>query len=90
MARLPVLFHRLQRRHKRQIFVSTHSVDMLSDKGSGGEELVMLTPDPEGTRAELASSVDPVRALLDSGLSVADAALPRMIPPGLAQLDLFE
>jgi hypothetical protein len=50
----------------------------------------MLTPDPEGTRAELASSVDPVRALLDSGLSVADAALPRMIPPGLAQLDLFE
>ena len=90
VSKLPGLFYRLQRRRKRQIFVSTHSWDLLSQKGIGGEEVVMLTPDPEGTKVELASSVEEVRELLEAGLSVADAALPRTAPPGLAQLDLFQ
>jgi predicted ATPase len=90
VAKLPGLFHRLQRRRKRQIFVSTHSWDMLSQKGIGGEEVVILTPDPEGAKAELASSVDEVRELLEAGLSVADVALPRTAPPGLARLDLLQ
>lgn len=88
--KLPGLFHRMQRRRKRQIFVSTHSWDLLSQKGIGGEEVVMLTPDPEGTRAELSSSVDDVRSGLEAGLSVADVALPRTNPSGLDQLNLFE
>ena len=90
VSKLPGLFYRLQRRRKRQIFVSTHSWDLLSQKGIGGEEVVMLTPDPEGTKVELASSIEEVRNLLEAGLSVADAALPRTAPPGLAQLDLFQ
>jgi predicted ATPase len=90
VSKLPGLFYRLQRRRKRQIFVSTHSWDLLSQQGIGGEEVVMLTPDPEGTRVELASSVDEVRELLDAGLTVADVALPRTAPTGLGQLDLFQ
>jgi predicted ATPase len=90
VSRLPILFHRLQRRRKRQIFVTTHSFDLLSEKGIGGEELLLLTPGAEGTRAELASSVPEVRQLLEAGLSAADAALPQTVPPGLAQLDLVE
>jgi predicted ATPase len=90
VAKLPGLFHRVQRRPRRQIFVSTHSWDLLSQKGIGGEEVVVLTPDPEGTRAEIASSIDEVRALLESGLSIADAALPRTVPTALPQLDLFQ
>jgi len=88
--KLPGLFYRLQRKRRRQIFISTHSWELLSQKGIGGEEVVMLTPDPEGTRAELASSVEEVRELLETGLSIADAALPRTAPPGLHQLDLFQ
>jgi predicted ATPase len=88
-AKLPALFHRLQRKRKRQIFVSTHSADLLSLKGIGGEEVVMLRPDKEGTVVELASSIDEVRDLLDAGLSVADVALPRTAPP-IGQLELFE
>jgi hypothetical protein len=61
---------------------------MLSEKGIGGEELVMLTPKTEGTEVELAADISEVRALLDSGLSVADAAIPRTVPSGLNQLDL--
>jgi hypothetical protein len=50
---------------------------------------LVLTPDKEGTVVEVASSIDEVRALLDSGLSVADAVIPRTSPGNLAQLDLF-
>ena len=40
--RLPGLIFRLQRRRKRQIIISTHSWDLLSDRGIGGEEVIML------------------------------------------------
>ncbi len=90
VAKLPGIFYRLQRRAHRQIFVSTHSWELLSQKGIGGEEVVLLTPRPEGTRAALASSTDEVRAMLEAGLSVADAALPSTAPTGLSQIDLFQ
>ena len=90
VAKLPALFYRLQRKRRRQIFVSTHSGDLLSEKSIGGEEVITLRPDKEGTVVERASSIAEVRGLLDAGLSVADAVLPRTIPPNLGQLDLFE
>jgi predicted ATPase len=88
--KLPALFARLQRKRKRQLFISTHSGDLLSDKGIGGEEVLMLTPGQEGTEVVLAASDREVHTLLDAGLSVADATLPHTTPPQLRQLDLFE
>lgn len=88
--RLPGLIFRLQRRRKRQIFISTHSADLLSQKGIGGEEVIMLEPGQEGTEARLASGDAEVHDLLEGGLSIADAALPRTRPAGLNQLALFE
>ena len=90
VAKLPALFFRLQRKRRRQIFVSTHSGDLLSDKSIGGEEVIILRPDKEGTVAEVASSLSQVRDLLSSGLSVADVVLPQTTPNNLSQLDLFE
>jgi predicted ATPase len=87
---LPGLFARLQRKRKRQLFISTHSWDLLSDKGIGGEEILMLTPEKEGTRVAQASTDSEARSLLDAGLSAADATMPRTRPPQLQQLDLFE
>ena len=89
VSRLPALISKLQRQRKRQVLISTHSFDLLSEKGIGGEEVLDLTPDQEGTVVQLASSIREVRDLLDAGLSPADAALPRTAPPGLDQLDLF-
>lgn len=89
ISKLPEIFFKLQRQRKRQLFVSTHSGDMLSQKSIGGEEVLVLTPDKEGTVVEAASSIKEVRDLLDSGLSVADAVLPRTTPGNLSQLDLF-
>jgi predicted ATPase len=87
--KLPALFARLQKRRSRQLLVSTHSWDLLSEKGIGGEEVLLLTPGMEGTEVALASSLKDVRHLLEAGLSVAAAALPRTVPANLGQLDLF-
>lgn len=88
--KIPALIHRIQRQRKRQVFISTHSADLLSDMGIGGEEVLLLTPSVEGTTVELASSIKEVRLMLEHGVSIADAALPRTIPPEVSQLDLFE
>jgi predicted ATPase len=88
--KLPALMYRIQRQRKRQIVISTHSSDLLSDPGIGGEEVLLLTPDEEGTKVELASSNQEIRDLLEGGLTIADAALPRTVPNSIQQLDLFE
>lgn len=88
--KLPGLMYRIQRQKKRQLIISTHSPDLLSDAGIGGEEVLLLTPSDEGTKVELASSNEEIRSLLEGGLTIADAALPKTIPPSLSQLDLFE
>lgn len=88
--KLPALMYRIQRQKKRQIIISTHSSDLLSDEGIGGEEVLLLIPDEEGTRVELASSDKEIKDLLEGGLTIADAALPRTIPKDILQLDLFE
>jgi predicted ATPase len=89
VTRLPGLMWRIQNKKKRQILISTHSADLLSDKGIGGEEVLLLMPDPEGTKINLASSIGEVRLLLEGGFSVAEAALPRTEPKDIGQLSLF-
>jgi len=86
--KLPALIHRIQRQKRRQIILSTHSADLLTDKGIAGEEVILLTPYPEGTKVELASSIQEVRDLLEGGLSVAEAVMPRTIPTNVHQLEL--
>jgi len=87
--KLPALMYRIQKQKKRQMVISTHSSDLLSDAGIGGEEVLLLTPGEEGTKVELASSNAEIRALLEGGLTIADAALPRTVPSDILQLDLF-
>jgi predicted ATPase len=91
--KLPALMYRIQKEKKRQmrqIMISTHSPDLLSDAGIGGEEVLLLTPDEDGTKVELASSISEIKDLLQGGLTIADAALPRVVPRNMAQLDLIE
>jgi predicted ATPase len=86
--RLPGLFYRIQRKRKRQIFVSTHSWEMLEDRGIGAENVILLQPQQEGTSATVASTNSDIRNLLTSGFSVAEVALPRTTPPDIEQLTL--
>lgn len=86
---LPALMYRALRPKKRQIVVSTHSAELLSDKSIGGDEVLLLTPSPDGTRVEPASERREIRALLESGWSIAEAALPQVEPQNALQLSLF-
>jgi ABC-type nitrate/sulfonate/bicarbonate transport system ATPase subunit len=90
VSNLPSLIYRLQRPRKRQVILSTHSADLLSDKGIGGEEVLLMTPTPEGTQVKLASSNQQIKMLLEGGLSIADAALPLTAPPDIEQMSLFK
>ncbi len=90
VSNLPSLIYRLQRPKKRQVILSTHSADLLSDKGIGGEEVLLMTPSPEGTEVKLASSNEQLKRLLEGGLSIADAALPHTVPPDIEQLISFK
>jgi predicted ATPase len=87
--RLAGLIYRMQKARKRQVLVSTHSVDLLSDSGIGGEEVLMLKPDVEGTQAIPSMKVQEIRALLEAGMSVADAVFPHTEPADATQLELF-
>lgn len=86
--RLPGLIHRLQQRRRRQLVISTHSYDLLSDKGIAAEEVLLLRPEREGTRVGRAADLPDVRALVDSGLSVGEAVLPKTAPSRVDQLSL--
>ena len=90
VSNLPSLIYRLQRPRKRQVILSTHSADLLSDKGIGAEEVLLMTPTPEGTQVKLASSNEQIKMLLEGGLSIADAALPLTAPPDIEQMSLFK
>jgi predicted ATPase len=88
--KLPALIYRLQRKKKRQVILSTHSYDLLSDEGIGGEEVLLMTPTSEGTEVRIASKVEEIKQLLEGGLSVADAAFPQITPPQIEQLTFFQ
>jgi len=91
--KLPALFHRLVNLGgtQRQIMVSTHSWELLSEKGIGEEEVVLLIPGEEGTEIREASKMTTLKALVEGGMSVGEAVLPMANPRSLAgeQLDLF-
>jgi predicted ATPase len=83
----PIMF-RLQQQRKRQILVSTHSADLLKDKGITGDEVILLNPVDEGTEITVASSMREIRALLKQGFTPAEAILPHTNPKDVRQLSL--
>lgn len=86
---IPQMFARVQRSSGRQILVSTHSTDLLRDEGIGLDEVLLLLPGSEGTSARPASSFAEIKVLLESGLPLADAVIPRTRPEKAEQLTLF-
>ncbi|MGH8414368.1 MAG: AAA family ATPase [Gammaproteobacteria bacterium] len=86
---LPQMLARVQRRTGRQIFLSTHSPDLLRDEGIGLNEVLLLRPGSEGTEVTTAGSQQDIRDLLESGLSLADIVIPQTRPEQAAQLSLF-
>jgi|SRR5579884_3301574 len=86
---IPQMFARVARRSGRQIFVSTHSTDLLSDTGIEPEETVLLEPSAEGTQVSVAADHDDIVALLRGGVPMAEAVFPHVSPQNAAELAAF-
>lgn len=87
---IPQMFARIQRRWGRQLLVSTHSEELLRDEGIGLNEVLLLVPSGEGTNVELAADYEEIPTLLQGGLTLAEAVMPRTRPADVKQLALFE
>jgi len=88
VCKLPALMHRSMRKRKRQVLVSTHSTDLLSDKGIAPEEVLLLRPDREGTTVQSAAAQKDIIALLDNGMSIGEATIPITSPKDVFKLEL--
>ena len=86
---LPQMLARTQRKTGRQMFLSTHSPELLRDDGIGLDEVLLLLPGAEGTEVTAAGSIREIRDLLDGGLSLADVVIPRTRPEQAGQLTMF-
>ena len=88
IAQLPSFIAKLQRSKKetRQVFITTHSYDMLSDTGIASEEVILLEPSSEGTRVRSASTIEEVNNELKAGFSAADSIIPYTRPDQIDSL----
>jgi len=87
--KLPELIHRALKKRKRQVLISTHSADLLSNRGIGPEEILLLQPSANGTNTKVASTIAEVGILLESGMSIGEAMLPHVQPEQIEQLELW-
>ncbi|MBI4694917.1 MAG: AAA family ATPase [Gammaproteobacteria bacterium] len=90
VAQFAPLVARLQRPRKRQVIVSTHSEALLTERGIDGKEVLLLTPETEGTRVVVVSELSEVRSLLEAGFTVGEAVLPKTRPTNPTQLALLD
>jgi predicted ATPase len=77
---LPAVMWKATRKNRRQLFISTHSGALLADASIAAQEVLLLTPTHEDTSVAVAADSDEVRALLEGGLSIGEAVLPRVAP----------
>lgn len=86
VAKMAPIIHSMQRSRRRQIIVSTHSMDLLSDPGIDAREILLLEPRGEGTSITSVDNIDDISRLMASGFSAGEVVLPRTKPQ---QLDLL-
>ena len=86
---LPQMLARVQRWLGRQVFLSTHSAELLRDSGIGLDEVLLLAPGVEGSEVTTAGSYQDIRDLVEGGLSLAEAVIPRTRPEHAGHLTLF-
>ena len=82
VAQFPEFIAKIQRVKKggRQVFITTHSYDILSNEGIAPEEVLLLTNSPEGTEVEELSNVEKAKNILAAGFSMADVVMPLTKP----------
>lgn len=83
---LPSVLARAQRSSAAQIIITTHSPELLDDDGIRADEVLLLNPTADGTEGLVLSTDPQAVEMLESGLTVAEVALPRTEPPNVEAL----
>ncbi len=86
VAKLTPLIFRLQK-ESMQVIISTHSPALLSDKGIGVEEILLLIPGKEGVQAISAKDNNQIKSLMESGMIAGDVVIPFTKPPKNAEME---
>jgi len=73
---LPAVMYRMQKMRKRQLLISTHSTELLSDSGISASEILVLSAGEEGTIAILAADDPEIKMLMEQGMSAAEVVFP--------------
>lgn len=83
---LPSVLARAQRSNGAQILLTTHSPELLADDGIRPDEVLILTPTADGTAGAILGSDRHAVQLVESGMNVAEVALPMTEPPHIDEL----
>lgn len=88
VSKIPALIYKLQKPKKRQVILTSHSMDLLNDRGISLDEILLLDPTHEGTIIKIAASIPEIKAMLIGGMTPGAAILPRTKPKDINQLTL--
>ncbi|EMP03420.1 AAA family ATPase [Leptospira santarosai] len=85
---LPEFISKLQRRKGkvRQVIISTHSYEILSNEGISGDETIVLIPTEDGTEIKRAMEIEEIKSSLDAEFNMAEAVIPRIAPKGIHKI----
>lgn len=88
VAQFPEYIAKVQRAKKeiRQVILTTHSYDILSNEGIGSDEVLILINTMEGTKILNISEVDDIKRVIEAGFTVADAIIPYSTPKGVTEI----
>lgn len=84
---IPEFIAHIQAEKPRQVIITTHSYEILSNEGISSDEIVVLSPGPEGTVVFVGGDNKDIVDLLDAGFSVAEAVIPITEPKNLDSIN---
>ncbi len=91
--KLPDIIYQLQRKKtgKCQVILTTHSYEILNNKGISAEEVLLIeTKGEEGSHIIESAKLPEVKAYLLTGNSIGDLIVSRTAPKNIHQLSLFD
>lgn len=86
----PFIYKAQKAGNGRQVILSTHSEQLLSDPGIASEEILLVRPTQEGSEIVTGASVPQVNQLMQMGIPASQAVIPRTELQQMSFLDQIQ
>jgi predicted ATPase len=77
------------RKNARQVIVSTHSAELLSE-GIAADEILLFIPKREGSQVRVGAEIAEIKTLLEAGVPPGEVVIPYTQPENVVKLALWE